>query len=466
MENASRGVRGGPLSAQACGLHSDASLKAQRKGKLQLCSLRTSGRHGQKGAANKHTRPTDGQPRKQPDPARPSGVQKARGKSLTPKQRNVTLTQAAAAHPPSPTATQPAQQPEDTQGQGQGLHAPTSPQGQLQPHALGDDGRGGGSNDSCHIPVLPAAGGSSRAAERGPGAAGPTGAAWVKGAAKVQQGMAKVPFSTEDTILLVGEAALAEVLGDAELVVATSLDTAQAVTDKYPDAARHLASFKDLGGQVLHGVDATRLMSCKELKARPAGFTKHDLWIHSVTPTCNSLALRRVQNSPSLDLSAIPLVASGAGIKDQDHNILSNQRLLASFFAAARPLLTTPAAGPLFTAKGPITPPSGQVMVTLKSGLPYDEWKIVELAKAAGYFASGCLPFNHTSYPGYEHRRTIGWDATKEKNAELEGKACRTWIFSDRRKVLAAKAHGIAKRKAQQRANKAAARDDSSDDSD
>ncbi|KAJ9530571.1 hypothetical protein QJQ45_012495 [Haematococcus lacustris] len=454
MENASRGVRGGRFSAQACGPHSDASLKAQRKAAVMGRKLRLKQsckqvyNKGSRAKANKHTRPTDGQPRKQPDPARPSGVQKARGKSLTPKQRNVTLTQAAAAHPPSPTATQPAQQPEDTQGQGQGLHAPTSPQGQLQPHALGDDGRGGGSNDSCHIPVLPAAGGSSRAAERGPGAAGPTGAAWVKGAAKVQQGMAKVPFSTEDTILLVGEgnfsfaAALAEVLGDAELVVATSLDTAQAVTDKYPDAARHLASFKDLGGQVLHGVDATRLMSCKELKARPAGFTKV------------------VFNFPHAGR------CRGAGIKDQDHNILSNQRLLASFFAAARPLLTTPAAGPLFTAKGPITPPSGQVMVTLKSGLPYDEWKIVELAKAAGYFASGCLPFNHTSYPGYEHRRTIGWDATKEKNAELEGKACRTWIFSDRRKVLAAKAHGIAKRKAQQRANKAAARDDSSDDSD
>ena len=52
-------------------------------------------------------------------------------------------------------------------------------------------------------------------------------------------------------------------------------------------------------------------------------------------------------------------------------------------------------------------------MVTLKSGLPYEEWGIVEIAKLAGYYVHTCTEFAPENYPGYEHRRTIGWDATK-----------------------------------------------------
>ena len=47
------------------------------------------------------------------------------------------------------------------------------------------------------------------------------------------------------------------------------------------------------------------------------------------------------------------------------------------------------------------------------AGLPYDEWGIVELAKLAGYHVLSCTEFKPELYPGYEHRRTIGWDATK-----------------------------------------------------
>ncbi len=41
--------------------------------------------------------------------------------------------------------------------------------------------------------------------------------------------------------------------------------------------------------------------------------------------------------------------------------------------------------GTIYTPRGPLTPGLGQILVTLKSGLPYDDWKIVDLAKAAGY---------------------------------------------------------------------------------
>ena len=64
---------------------------------------------------------------------------------------------------------------------------------------------------------------------------------------------------------------------------------------------------------------------------------------------------------------------SGAGIKDQAHNTLTNQRLLSGFFSSARALLSSPLSGPLFSSRGPIAPQAGQVLVTLKSGSGGDD---------------------------------------------------------------------------------------------
>ncbi|GAX81559.1 hypothetical protein CEUSTIGMA_g8987.t1 [Chlamydomonas eustigma] len=225
------------------------------------------------------------------------------------------------------------------------------------------------------------------------------------------------PFSTDDTILLVGEgnfsfsAALATLLGSAELITATCFDTEQEVQRKYPDAARHMATVKDLGGIVLHGVDATKLGLHEGLKAGRS----------------NGRFSKIVFNFPH----------AGAGIKDQDRNILTNQHLLAGFFSSARQFLSSPLSGVQYTAQGPITPPSGQILVTLKTGIPYDDWGLVSLGKAAGYFVHHCTEFKSEFYPGYEHRRTIGWDATKEGNVEIEGKACKTWAFCDKKGAAA-----------------------------
>ncbi len=60
--------------------------------------------------------------------------------------------------------------------------------------------------------------------------------------------------------------------------------------------------------------------------------------------------------------------ATGAGIKDQIHNTISNQQLLSGFFRSVKPLLTSPLSGAIYTSQGPVVPEVGQVMVTLKSG--------------------------------------------------------------------------------------------------
>ena len=79
----------------------------------------------------------------------------------------------------------------------------------------------------------------------------------------------------------------------------------------------------------------------------------------------------QLQRSTSAVAASLPLICPpppGAGIKDQAHNTLTNQRLLAGFFSSARPLLSSPLSGPVYTAQGPMVPKAGQLLVTLKSG--------------------------------------------------------------------------------------------------
>ncbi len=42
-----------------------------------------------------------------------------------------------------------------------------------------------------------------------------------------------------------------------------------------------------------------------------------------------------------------------------------------------------------------------------------------------------CIVFNHRLYPGYEHRRTLGFveGVSKTGNSEIEGKLCKTYML-------------------------------------
>ncbi len=179
-------------------------------------------------------------------------------------------------------------------------------------------------------------------------------------------------------------------------LVSTSL---QEVSRKYPDAEGHIATVTDLGecplintsimclfvvfcpltllspllftrllssqgGSVIHGVDATKLEASSSLRHKGTKFSK----IAFNFPHAGRMLVIYLSAASAQGCNDPSLRDSGAGIKDQDHNILSNQRLLAGFFSSARTLLSSPLAGPVFTTRGPIMPPAGQVLVTLKSG--------------------------------------------------------------------------------------------------
>jgi 25S rRNA (uracil2634-N3)-methyltransferase len=117
----------------------------------------------------------------------------------------------------------------------------------------------------------------------------------------------------------------------------------------------------------------------------------------------------------------------GLGIKDQDRNIVANQKLLNGFFDAAEPLLTTAAKVEIPANKTESRQveedivPDGEIHVTMKTCTPYNLWGIKSLVKAKGVLAvCGTSPFYTDDFPGYEHRRTLGFKEGLSKGANAE----------------------------------------------
>ncbi|KAJ1780337.1 hypothetical protein LPJ62_006191, partial [Coemansia sp. RSA 2167] len=74
---------------------------------------------------------------------------------------------------------------------------------------------------------------------------------------------------------------------------------------------------------------------------------------------------------------------------------------------------------------------AGEIHVALKSGLPYANWNIRQLARSCGLVTRISHPFNLDAYPGYEHRRTLGFKhgVSKDGNAEIANKEPKTHVF-------------------------------------
>ncbi|KAJ2133317.1 hypothetical protein GGF48_000298 [Coemansia sp. RSA 921] len=269
------------------------------------------------------------------------------------------------------------------------------------------------------------------------------------------------PYTPSSTILLIGEGnfsfahSIATRLGTASNIVATAYDSELVARQKYIDVDDHIQAFEKLGGTVLFDVDGTQLHACEKLKGR--------VFSHIVF------------NFPH----------AGAGIKDQERNIKVNQQLLVGFFNSARPLLVIGTVKPTVSkvrklqsdddsdvdelpapkkrrTKAKDKPPSviefdgiqaqvvydavdskydpadeeeqikaGEIHVALKSGLPYANWNIRQLARSCGLVTRISHPFNLDAYPGYEHRRTLGFKhgVSKDGNAEIANKEPKTHVF-------------------------------------
>ena len=209
-------------------------------------------------------------------------------------------------------------------------------------------------------------------------------------------------YDTERTILLLGEGdfSFTKALLDHHLdpntshVIATTLDSEEITVEKYPNAQDTLTYLRDHDIDVLFNIDATRLASYKKLHKFTFG--------------------RVIFNFPH----------SGAGIKDQDRNIRHHQLLLASLFQSIHQLIS------LKSIDNTNRP---QLHITLKQGEPYASWNIKGLAKRHGWSTLFSAVFDPKAYPGYEHRRTLGWKegVSVGDNAEIiQGKGSRVYIFT------------------------------------
>ncbi|PIA13136.1 hypothetical protein COEREDRAFT_22623, partial [Coemansia reversa NRRL 1564] len=204
------------------------------------------------------------------------------------------------------------------------------------------------------------------------------------------------------TILLIGEGnfsfarSIASRLESGTNIVATALDSEAVVKEKYSaDAEDHIKEFRRLGGTVMFGIDGTKLKTYKQLRGKRFSHI--------------------VFNFPH----------TGSGDKDEGRNIILNQRLLLEFFNNVRELLTDGIAISDRPTK------RGQVHVTLKSGKPYDMWKITKLARQCGLITLSAYPFKLTAYPGYEHRRTLGFKEglSTDDNQEIRNKNPKVYVF-------------------------------------
>ncbi len=314
----------------------------------------------------------------------------------------------------------------------------------------------------------------------------------VKGKGKLQT----YPFEKDDTILLIGEANFSYALAllqaphnhQAHLILATSYDSEETCYTKYPDSEEIVQRIRGLGGKVQFEVDG------RYLERYP-----------SVTGSTKS---KRRTNGEKWSKIVFNFPHVGAGIKDQDRNILTNQEMLMSFLKSASGQLSDgpgwfdkPARGkgkgrtsrntkatkgkkndndddddeeqidqikevdddmelenegitseeeedqtPITnTLKRFVTPHrQGTILITLRNAPPYTLWEVPRLAthppRTTGivsgqprYRICRFFAFDPALYPGYEHRRTLGFKegVSKGGNEEiLRGGGGRTWEFA------------------------------------
>lgn len=206
-----------------------------------------------------------------------------------------------------------------------------------------------------------------------------------------------IPFSPEDSILLVGEGDLSFATSiiehhDCENVTATVLEKDKAeLLEKYPHAAENIAKIEAQGGRVVYGVDARKMGPYARKGKDPEGTME-----------------RIIFNFPHV----------GGKSTDVNRQVRHNQEMLVSFFRRALLSLA----------------PGGTVTVTLFEGEPYTLWNIRDLGRHSGMQVERSFAFQPSAYPGYHHARTLG--VVKNKKGVSGGgwrgeeRAARSYVFA------------------------------------
>jgi 25S rRNA (uracil2634-N3)-methyltransferase len=278
------------------------------------------------------------------------------------------------------------------------------------------------------------------------------------------------PFRKEDTILLVGEGnfSFAHSLllpphnHSPDLILATALDSEEECYEKYPDAKEHVAEIRRIANRdsvVLFKVDAGNLQAYKDVYPGTSRWSKvvfnfpHVGAGHkdeSRNVLSNQLMLLRflVSVAPLLSIGTVPTYASNTKAVKKKTQDDDNDDLREEEEEEEESEEESEAA-----ATGFRTPPyAGSVLVTLRNSKPYTLWDVPMLAKrlpsvystivktappldkgvkaltesqvdqllsigkGKPYRVWRSFQFRPELWPGYSHRRTIGWKQGRSTN--------------------------------------------------
>ncbi|CAM9298448.1 unnamed protein product [Discosporangium mesarthrocarpum] len=200
-----------------------------------------------------------------------------------------------------------------------------------------------------------------------------------------------VTYSKEHSILICGDGDFSFTRGVIRQrgtgigVVATSLDSRQAVLTKYPRAKHWLPELETMGAQVIHSVDATRLKNSL-LAATRVGKSKE---------RSRGFFDRVVFNFPHTGVQRVHL----------------NRNLIRDFFGSTRDLVKCADVG-------------GEVHVTLKDKPPYSGWNVKAMAEEGNLVMLRTLVFDPTLFPGYHH------STTDPRAKEFKADGAKTHVFA------------------------------------
>ncbi|RKF56157.1 25S rRNA -methyltransferase [Erysiphe neolycopersici] len=212
-----------------------------------------------------------------------------------------------------------------------------------------------------------------------------------------------IPFSSDDRILLIGEADLSFACSlikfhNCSQVTATVYESKEELRVKYP--------YVDDNIRLIENSNQAKIRYSFDVK-----YAK--LW--SVWLNTN----RKSRVSGSFDRIIFNFPHVGGKTKDVNRQVRYNQELLVSFFKHALPCLSSTT--------------SSSIIVTLFEGEPYTLWNIRDLARHSGLVVARSFSFIFSAYPGYKHSRTIGVlksKSGKESNGwKGENRSARTFIF-------------------------------------
>ncbi|KAK6362158.1 hypothetical protein TWF730_005855 [Orbilia blumenaviensis] len=208
-----------------------------------------------------------------------------------------------------------------------------------------------------------------------------------------------IPFTPTSTLLLIGEGDFSFTnslvsstpphISPSTVITTTTNDTEAVTCEKYPHAEETISSLKSSGHKIHFSLDITKKLP-KSIASQ-----KYNCIIF---------------NFPHV----------GGLSTHLDRQIRSNQELILSFLKASVPLLSP---------DGGIDDGSGNIVITLFSGKPYDDWNVKELAKSVGLECVRSFKFDATIYEGYKHVRTIGF---REREGDWKGeeRGARSYIFA------------------------------------